>query len=104
MGRERIYSSSAERQKAYRARARTPGPAPSAPQKKRREPSRPKQLAEIADRVQRVLASYEDWRDQLPESIEGTSQADKVADTIEKLSAVADLMADIDPPLGFGRD
>jgi hypothetical protein len=40
----------------------------------------------------------------LPESIEGTSQADKVADTIEKLSAVADLMADIDPPLGFGRD
>ena len=36
--------------------------------------------------------------------LEGTAHAEKLADTIEKLEAVADLLADIDPPLGFGRD
>lgn len=103
MARERIYSSAAERQKAYRARTKTVGLVPSAP-KKCRPPSRPKQLAEIDEMVQALLASYEDWREQLPESLEGTSQAEKLTDTIEKLSAVADLVADIEPPLGFGRD
>ena len=105
MGRERIYSSAAERQKAYRARALAPAQAlPPQTCKKRRQPSRPKQLAEIDEKVQHLLASYEDWRDQLPESIEGTNQAAKVLDTIEKLTEVADLLADIALPLGFGRD
>jgi hypothetical protein len=103
MGRQRIYSSAAERQKAYRARALLPGPA-SSTSKMCRPHSRPKKLAEINEKVQQLLASYEEWRDQLPESLEGTSQAEKLEDTIEKLSAVADLLADIDPPRGYGRD
>jgi hypothetical protein len=104
MGRERIYASPAERQKAYRDRAVKPKPAPSPPQKIRRQPSRPKQIAEMDRKLQALLSSYEDWRDQVPESLEGTAQADKVTDTIEKLSAMIDLLADIEPPLGFGRD
>lgn len=104
MGRERIYSSAAERQKAYRARAMTPERALSPPLKKCRKPSRPKQLAEIDEKVQDLLASYEDWREQMPDSLEGSAQVDKLSDTIDKLGGVADMLADIDPPLGFGRD
>ncbi len=108
MGRERIYSSAAERQKAYRARATkhqpAPSPAPALPKKKGRQLSRPRQLAEIDKIVHYLLASYEDWREQMPDSLEGSPQVDKLDDTIEKLNAVADTLADIDPPLGFGRD
>lgn len=104
MGRERIYSSPAERQKAYRARVLKPKPALSAPQKARRQSSRPKQLAEIEKKLYALLASYEDWRAQMPESLESTAQADKVTDTIEKLSAMIDLLAELELPLGFGRD
>jgi hypothetical protein len=104
MGRERIYSSAAERQKAYRDRARPPLPAPAPPPKKIRQPSRPKKLAEIDEKVQFLLESYQEWLNNLPESLENTSQADKLADTVEKLEAVADLLAEIDPPLGYGRD
>lgn len=104
MGRERIYSSAAERQKAYRIRAMTPNPVSSQPPKRCPPLSRPKQLAEIEKRVIALLASYEEWQDQIPDSLESTAQAEKLADTIEKLSAVADLLADIEAPLGFGRD
>jgi hypothetical protein len=103
MGRERIYASAAERQKAYRTRALTVTPKPPPP-KRSRQTSRPKQLTEIENKLQALLASYEDWRDQVPDSLEGTAQAEKLADTIEKLCAVVEMMADIDPPLGFGRD
>ena len=40
----------------------------------------------------------------MPDSLEGSSQFDKLDDTIEKLTLLADTLADIDPPLGFGRD
>jgi hypothetical protein len=40
----------------------------------------------------------------MPDSLEASTQVDKLDDTIEKLNVVADMLADIHPPLGFGRD
>lgn len=105
MGRKRVHETAAARQKAYRARVRiAPRPNPAPLQKKRRQPSRPKQLAELDEKISALLASYEDWRDQMPDSLESSAQVEKLTDTVEKLSAMAEILADIDPPLGFGRD
>ena len=105
MGRKRLYETAAARQKAYRERVGiAPQPNHSVPEGKRRQPSRPKLLAELDEKVNALLASYEDWRNQMPESLESSAQVEKLTDTVEKLGAVAEMLADIDPPLGFGRD
>jgi hypothetical protein len=106
MSRNRIYSSAAERQKAYRERkagqsgAVSPQPATA---KKRRSPSRPKRLAFLIKELQELLTEYEDWRHSLPESLEGTDQYEELTETIDLIIQAAEPLEMIQPPLGFGR-
>ncbi len=106
MARERIYSNSAERQKAYRERVALNRANPSAPPapKKSRQPSRPKRLAAVIKELRTLTTEYQTWLDNLPEFLEGSEQAELLSQTIEQLTDMADQMADITLPRGFGRD
>ena len=106
MGRQRIYSNSAERQKAYRARATLNRGHPSAPPspKKHRQPSRPKRLAAIERELRALLAEYQTWLANLPEFLDGSEQAELLTETIDQLTGATDLIAEITLPRGFGRD
>lgn len=107
MARERIYSTSAERQKAYRERVMlnraNPLSVPPAP-KKSRQPSRPKRLDATERELRTLAAEYQSWLDNLPEFLEGSELADLLNQAIEQLTEVADQIADITLPRGFGRD
>jgi hypothetical protein len=47
---------------------------------------------------------YQAWLDSLPEALEGSVQAERLEETIEQLDAIAELLGEVQPPLGFGRD
>lgn len=106
MGRKRIHSSAAERQKSYRDQARqTGGAAPILPPTRRpRQPSRPARLAATEREIRVLLDEYEDWLARLPESLQDSVQAQNLTECIESLSSAADLLAEITPPRGFGKD
>lgn len=93
----------------------TVAPAPAGRPPRKRAPSRATRWAEAAgdavDALQRLRdlqSEYEDWKDNLPENLQGSTLG-------EKLEAVCDLDLDgaldtateaegLDLPLGFGRD
>ena len=103
MGRTRIYSSPAERQKAYRERLepmRAPPPLPA----RKRKVSRPARLTLIEELLQALLDEYVDWQSQIPESLVDSAQAQSVAQTIDQLTEMVESIATINPPRGFGRD
>lgn len=104
--RSRIYATSADRQRAYRARQSEPTTRASHTQaaKPRRPPSRPSRLAVLASSLQVLQAEYEAWLEALPESMSDGDLAERLRETIEQLGAAADLVAEIEPPRGFGRD
>lgn len=104
--RRRFYASNAERQKAYRARITTgqSAPSPPPPTRPRRGPSRPARLTRLLSEVQDLLFEYERWLESLPDTLKETDQGTRLAETCEQLTAVADLLAEVDPPKGFGRD
>ena len=109
MPRHRMHASAAERQKAYRqrvaaVRAGTPPAAQPVPVKRKRPPSRPVRLAQLLRDIQALAAEYEDWLAALPEPLQDTALADKLSETIEGLNGAADVLSDVDPPKGFGRD
>ncbi|MGI5845533.1 MAG: hypothetical protein ACOX9B_15375 [Candidatus Xenobium sp.] len=106
MGRSRIYASAAERQRAYRRRlaAGQAAPAPPPESRPRRQPSRPARLAAVRSAVVQLFDEYENWLAAVPESLQESGQAQRLAETIDQLAAVVDLLCDIDPPRGFGRD
>ena len=107
MARERIYSNSAERQKAYRERVALNRANPSAPAvvpRKSRQPSRPKRLAAAERELRTLSTEYQAWLDNLPEFLEGSEQAELLSQAIEQLTDFADSIADITLPRGFGRD
>ena len=103
MGRKRVYSSAAERQKAYRERASTPA-SPPAPAPKRRQPSRPAQLTAARNIICNVKTGYQQWLDRLPAFQEGSEQEERLTETLDSLEQILDLLADIQPPKGYGRD
>lgn len=106
MARERIYANSTERQKAYRERVtlhRAHPPAPPTPEKSR-QPSRPKRLAAVERELRTLTSEYESWLDNLPEFLEGSDLSELLSQAIEHLTDMADLIADITLPRGFGRD
>lgn len=105
MGRKRRYANAAERQKACRERAKLAATTPQPPVPRRaRKLSRPKRLAGLEVGIRDLLGEYQEWREQLPESLEGTAQGEALDATIEALTEAADLLANICPPRGFGRD
>jgi len=111
MSRIRVYLNAAERTRAYRLRLlaaaqESSALAPVEPQqpKRQRTVSRPKRLATLLVEAQCLQQEYEHWLEVLPESLQDTDLAARLAETIEQLAAVADLIAEIQPPRGFGRD
>jgi uncharacterized membrane protein YccC len=106
MGRHREYQNDADRQSAYRRRlrARLAGQAPVTRASRPRRSSRPARLEAIESEVRSLLGEYEAWLEALPSSLADSDQAAKLAETIEQLAAVAESVAEIDPPRGFGRD
>ena len=103
MGRKRLYSSPAERQKAYRERLapeRAPPPSPI----RKRKVSRPARLTLIEEQLQALLDEYEAWLSQIPESLVDSAQAETLTQTIEQLTEIIESIASINPPRGFGRD
>jgi len=107
MGRKRVYENSNERKKAYRLRLlsghkQMPSvrPMPS----RRRPPSRPKRLESALSEIQALQQEYEEWLAALPESLQDSSLAERLQETVDQLAQAADLLAEIDPPKGFGRD
>lgn len=104
MGRNRVYASAAERQKAYRDRTATFQPIVAEPKQARRRPSRPARLRALIAAVLALKAEYDDWLDRLPEFREGSDEETRITETIEFLEQAADLLSEIDPPRGYGRD
>ncbi len=102
MGRAKLYANAAERQKAYRMRLAKPEVAPKA--KKSKPLSKPARLAKIEVEVRVLLADYESWMENLPESLRDSSVASVLEEAIANLTEAADTLADIRLPLGFGRD
>ncbi len=108
MGRKRMYSTSAERLRAFRLRQKTEqaveAPPKSEVQDKVRVLSRPARLSLIIGQIQNLLNEYQGWRSNLPEPFQEGDLAEKLDETIEQLTEVVDLLNDIDLPKGFGRD
>lgn len=106
MGRKPRYSSVAERQKAYRQRlqARQQGKPLAPPTTKRRPPSRPARLTALLEAAETLRDEYESWFNNLPPGISESSLADRLQETVDQLAAVVDILTDLDPPKGYGRD
>jgi hypothetical protein len=107
MGRHKVYSSPAERQRAYleRLRGSNPQTAVATPlPKKQRPQSRPARLQAIMVAVQDMRDEYQRWLDTTPESLQGGEQATRLTETVEQLGVIADLLSEVAPPRGFGRD
>lgn len=95
--------SNAERQRRYRERRKAGEPTRryvSVTTKERRE-SCPQRWQRAVHELLALQEEYQEWLENLPENLEGTALA-------EKLAAVCELdleeIAEIDLPLGFGRD
>jgi len=54
--------------------------------------------------VQQLHQEYEQWLESLPESLQDTEQANRLTETVEQLATVLDVLSDLNPPKGFGRD
>lgn len=102
MARNRIHGDNADRQRAYRDRLKSG--ATQAIAKRRRPPSRPLRLARVTLEVQTLALEYEHWLTALPESLQESELGTRLTEVVEQLTGVAELLADIDPPKGFGRD
>lgn len=105
MSRLQTYATAAERQKTYRARlaASQAGQVTAPMPKSRRSPSRPARLATIVAVLLTLQEEYQGWPDAMPESLADGNLASKLQDTIEQLNEVAEQLADIQLPRGFGR-
>ena len=90
---------SAERQRRYIERLKS-GAARVQYKRPTDRRSRPQQWAEAVATLQRLQWEYQEWLDNLPESLQDTPLAEKLQEVCE-----LDLEAlDIDVPRGFGRD
>jgi hypothetical protein len=98
--------SNAERQARYRARqqvaAATVVTRPRRPTDRR---SRPQRWRDAVDTLLTLQAGYADWLAALPDSLQGSATGSATADALE---AIVDLdltlLADVEPPRGYGRD
>lgn len=103
MGRAKVYANAAERQKAYRSRLAKPEVMPTPP-KKVRPLSRPARLAKVERELRTLATEYELWMENLPESLCDSTLASALEEAITKLTEAADTLAEVQLPLGFGRD
>lgn len=73
-------------------------------QPKGRRLSRPARLEDVRQAVCELRQEYDSWLAALPPSLVDGVLAEGLAETVEQLEAVSDLLADLEPPKGFGRD
>ena len=114
MGRKRQYGSAAERLAAWRERQKKAGeenvevvasaPASAPGIKAKRKVSKPARLRTIEAEAQALMDELQSWRDNLPESLQDGSVADKLDAAIEGCQLLVDTAAEIDLPKGYGRD
>lgn len=69
-----------------------------------RKVSRPVRLQGAVGEIEDLLADYEAWRDNLPESLQSTPTAAALEDAIEYLRQATEALDSIVLPRGFGRD
>ena len=107
MGRKRQYATSADRLRAFRARSdqeqAKPAPLRSTPSGPKQKASRPARLLALCRGVQALLDEYQTWRDRLPESLQESDLAAKLDEAVEGFTEVAEALAAIDLPKGYGR-
>lgn len=104
MARNRVYASDAERQQAYRDRRATIPRISTPPIRRRRQPSRPSRLIALCAGAEQLQCEYQVWLESLPEALQEGDQAARLTEAIEALETVVDLLSQIEPPRGFGRD
>jgi hypothetical protein len=99
----------AERSAAYRARRKVAAAAaPTKPGGVRyRRPadrrSRPERWADAVQTLADMLGQFQEWRDNLPSSLENSPTAEALDAVLELRGHVEDLQA-VQVPKGFGRD
>src|SRR5664279_1525623 len=100
----------AERSAAYRARrkvtaAATPTKPPVVVRYRRPADrrSRPERWADAVQTLADMLDQFQEWRDNLPSSLEGSATAEALDVVLELRGHVEDLQA-VELPKGFGRD
>jgi hypothetical protein len=101
--RARIYATSAERQKAYRARhgGELQPTAPTVPRKSKRPPSRAARLTTITESLRLLQGEYESWLASMPESLSESRLAERLQETIDQLEGAIELVCEIQPPRPF---
>lgn len=92
----------AERQRAYRQR-RASGAVPVRYKRAQDRRSRPQRWADAVAELQSLLNEYAEWRDSLPDNLSGGALAEKLDAVLELEGTIGDI-AEIELPLGFGRD
>lgn len=104
--RARIYATSAERQKAYRARQAGPSIIATSmtAKKAKRPPSRPARLVATTESLRLLQGEYESWLESVPESLAEGRVAERLRETIEQLEAAIDILDEIQPPRPFERE
>jgi len=103
-------ATSAERSAAYRARRKASAadvPTKPPPVVRYRRPadrrSRPQQWADAVQTLADLLDRFQEWRDNLPSSLEDGATAEALDVVLELRGHVEDLQA-VELPKGFGRD
>jgi len=95
MGRKRIYSSEAERQRAYRSRQALDKRIPAPPIPAVLAGLEPTRLTEIEKSVRELIADCRVWLNRLPESLQASPDGGTMSSTLTMLAIGADLLAEI---------
>ena len=97
------YQSAAEKQRAYRDRKRAGTLPPKPPRATPRPKSRPQRLAAVEAELRDLSDGYRHWFDGLPENLAGSQLAADLEQIVDQLENLADEVAAMEPPRGFGR-
>ncbi len=100
----KIYDSPAARQRAYRQRlkARITG-LERPPSRSERKHTRPQRLADAQGELEALADEYQHWLDGRPANMEDGDLAGRLRETIDLLQEAIGIVAQVDPPSGFGR-
>ena len=69
-----------------------------------RKATRLERLERLRDSVRALLDEYENWQSSLPENLSGSATGERLAETVEQLEQVVELLDAVEAPRGFGRD
>lgn len=96
--------SNAERQRRYRQRRRD-GAAKVVYRKPKGPRSRRERLQAAVETIIAIRDEYQDWRDSVPETLEGTATVERLDEALDQLNGLdLDGLAALDLPRGYGRD